>query len=128
MIRILPRILAPPLVLLLGCRAEVPTGPQDPAFQERVLQSDEPVLVDFYATWCAPCRMMNPIVEQLEAEYAGRAGVYKVDIDQYPGTAAKYDVGNIPAFLVFDDGEVVDRVVGGTDKADLAARLEAAID
>ena len=118
------------LVLLaaIGCRSEVVTEEgQDPAFGEMVLDSDKPVLVDFHATWCRPCKEMNPIVKQLETEYAGKVVVYKVDIDEYPGTKQKYGITGVPTFIVFDGGKVVDQVVGGTDKADLAGRLDAAV-
>ena len=84
----------------------------DASFDEVVLKSDKPVLVDFWATWCGPCRMLGPVIEELATEYEGRGGVGKVDVDNNQEFAAKYGVRNIPTVLVFKDGEVVGRQVG----------------
>ena len=84
----------------------------DASFDEVVLKSDKPVLVDFWATWCGPCRMLGPVVEELATEYEGRVVVGKVDVDNNQEFAAKYGVRNIPTVLVFKDGEVVGRQVG----------------
>ena len=84
----------------------------DASFDEVVLKSDKPVLVDFWATWCGPCRMLGPVIEELATEYEGRVVVGKVDVDNNQEFAAKYGVRNIPTVLVFKYGEVVGRQVG----------------
>ena len=88
----------------------------DASFDEVVLTSDKPVLVDFWATWCGPCRMLGPVIEELASEYEGRVVVGKVDVDNNQEFAAKYGVRNIPTVLVFKDGEVVGRQVGVAPK------------
>ena len=88
----------------------------DASFDEGVLKSDKPVLVDFWATWCGPCRMLGPVIEELATEYEGRVVVGKVDVDNNQEFAAKYGVRNIPTVLVFKDGEVVGRQVGVAPK------------
>ena len=88
----------------------------DASFDEVVLTSDKPVLVDFWATWCGPCRMLGPVIEELATEYEGRVVVGKVDVDNNQEFAAKYGVRNIPTVLVFKDGEVVGRQVGVAPK------------
>jgi thioredoxin 1 len=93
-------------------------------FQAEVLDSSEPVLVDVAAAWCAPCRALEPIVEQLAAEYAGRVKVARIDADDHPQTVARYQVRGLPTLLFFKDGEVVDAHVGLAGKAQLAAKLD----
>ena len=88
----------------------------DASFDEVVLKSDKPVLVDFWATWCGPCRMLGPVIEELATEYEGRVVVGKVDVDNNQEFAAKYGVRNIPTVLVFKAGEVVGRQVGVAPK------------
>ena len=88
----------------------------DASFDEVVLKSDKPVLVDFWATWCGPCRMLGPVIEELATEYEGRVVVGKVDVDNNQEFAAKYGVRNIPTVLVFKDGEFVGRQVGVAPK------------
>ena len=88
----------------------------DASFDEVVLKSDKPVLVDFWATWCGPCRMLGPVIEELATEYEDRVVVGKVDVDNNQEFAAKYGVRNIPTVLVFKDGEVVGRQVGVAPK------------
>lgn len=96
----------------------------DATFEETVLKSDKPVLVDFWAAWCGPCRMVAPIVDELSKEYEGKAVVGKVDVDANQEFAAKYGVRNIPTVLVFKDGEVVGRQVGVAPKNTYAEVLD----
>ena len=88
----------------------------DATFEETVLKSDKPVMVDFWAAWCGPCRMVGPVIEQISEEYAGKAIVGKVDVDANQEFAAKYGVRNIPTVLIFQNGEVVSRQVGVVPK------------
>jgi thioredoxin 1 len=93
-------------------------------FETEVLQSDVPVLVDFWATWCGPCRMIAPIIEELAGEYAGRVKVAKVDVDQNPGVATKYGIRSIPTLAVFKNGQVVEMIVGAVPKPAIVKKLE----
>jgi len=99
----------------------------DADFEAQVLQSDLPVLVDFWAPWCGPCKMIAPALDALATEYAGRARVVKLDIDQNPNTALAYQVRSIPLLLMFKGGEVVARQVGAAGQAQLRPLLEAAL-
>jgi thioredoxin 1 len=96
----------------------------DANFEEIVLQSDKPVIVDLWAVWCGPCRMVGPIVEEISKEYEGRAVVGKLDVDSNPRTTAKYGIRNIPTILFFKNGQVMDKQVGAVPKAVLVAKLE----
>ncbi len=99
----------------------------DSNFEETVLNSDKPVLVDFWAAWCGPCRMVGPIIDELSEEYEGKAVVGKVDIDSNQQYAAQFGVRNIPTVLVFKNGELVDRKVGVSSKNDYAQALDSLI-
>lgn len=96
----------------------------DANFEQEVLQSDKPVLVDFWAAWCGPCKMVSPIVDEIASEFEGKAVVGKVDVDSNQEFAAKYGVRNIPTVLFFKNGEVVDKQVGAAPKATYVKKLE----
>ena len=96
-------------------------------FEEVVLNSDKPVLVDFWAAWCGPCRMVGPVVEEIAGEYADTAVVGKLDVDANQALSIKYGIRSIPALLYFKDGEVVDNVIGAVPKNVLTSKLETAI-
>lgn len=93
-------------------------------FQKEVLESSVPVLVDFSATWCGPCQMMGPVLDQLSAEYEGKAKIVKVDIDQSMDLAQKYQIMSVPNMIVFKGGEPVDAVVGAVPAAYLKEKLD----
>ena len=97
----------------------------DQNFDEIVLQSDKPVIVDFWAEWCGPCRMVGPIVEELGNDYAEQAVVGKLDVDSNPNVTMKYGIRNIPTVLFFKNGEVADKQVGAVPKSNLVNKLEA---
>lgn len=99
----------------------------DADFDQQVLQSDVPVLVDFWAPWCGPCKMIAPALDQLASEYAGKAKVVKIDIDQNRASAMKYHVRSIPMLLVFKNGQVQGTQIGAVGKAQLAQLLDKAL-
>ncbi len=96
----------------------------DSNFDEVVTKSDKPVLVDFWAEWCGPCRMVGPVVEELAKEYAGRAVIGKVNVDENPDISVKFGIRNIPALLYFKNGEIVDKQIGAVPKSVLAEKLD----
>jgi thioredoxin 1 len=94
---------------------------------DEVVNSDKPVLVDFWAEWCGPCKMIGPVVEELAGDYDGKAVVAKLNVDENPQTTAKFGVRSIPTLLVFKKGQIVDKQVGAVPKSVLAQKLEAQV-
>jgi thioredoxin 1 len=97
----------------------------DGTFEETILNAGKPALVDFWAVWCGPCRIVGPIVEEIADEYDGRAVVGKLDVDNNRETAVKYGIQAIPTLLLVKDGEIADRIVGAVDKNSIKSRLNA---
>ena len=100
------------------------TAVTDATFQDEVLNSDQPVLVDFWATWCGPCRTIAPTIEELASEYEGRAKVVKLDVDNNPQAAQQFGIRSIPSLLFFQGGRPVDQMVGVVPKKTLAEKLD----
>ncbi len=105
-----------------------PFAVTDADFDERVLQSDKPVLVDFWADWCMPCKMIAPVVEELSDEYDGKLDFAKLDVDSNPSTAMTYGVRSIPTLLIFKGGKPVDQIVGAVPKGVLQKKLDSSLD
>lgn len=99
----------------------------DATFESEVIKSDVPVLVDFWAAWCGPCRMVAPVVEELASDYAGRLKVAKLNVDENRSTAAKYGIMSIPTLLLFKQGEIKSRLVGFRPKAELARAIDSVL-
>jgi thioredoxin 1 len=99
----------------------------DDNFEEEVLKSDKPVLIDFWATWCGPCRMIAPIVEEMSTEYEGKAKIGKLDVDSNQQTSIKYGVRSIPTLLLFSNGELKETIIGAVPKAQLVGKLESVL-
>ena len=96
-------------------------------FESVVVQSDVPVLIDFWATWCGPCRMVAPIIEELSKEYDGKVVVGKCDVEECEDLAMQFGIRNIPTIIFFKDGEMVDKMVGAQPKAKIVEKIEALI-
>jgi thioredoxin 1 len=108
-------------------QTELILEPSAAEFDAAVLKSEEPVLVDFWATWCGPCRRIAPVIEQIAGQYSGSLRVAKVDVDRHPELAQQYGVQSIPTLLFFKGGKVVDQAVGALPKAQLDAKIAALI-
>ncbi|MBI1770424.1 MAG: thioredoxin [Bacteroidetes bacterium] len=94
---------------------------------DQVIKSDKPVLVDFWAEWCGPCKMIGPVVEELAGDYEGKAVVAKLNVDENPQVTARFGVRSIPTLLVFKNGQIVDKQVGAVPKSVLASKLQAQV-
>lgn len=99
----------------------------DNNFEQEVINSDKPVLIDFWAVWCGPCKIIAPIVEELSAEYEGKAKIGKLDVDENQQVSIKYGVRSIPTLLIFKDGKVKDTIIGAVPKAQIVQKLNAAL-
>ena len=97
------------------------------AFKDEVLNSDMPVVVDFFATWCGPCKMIAPILDELSSEYEGKAKIVKVDVDQSKELAIEYGIRSVPTLIFFKNGEISDKVTNVLPKDELASKIEAFI-
>ena len=96
----------------------------DQNFQTSILESDKVALVDFWAAWCGPCMMLGPVIEELAGDYEGKAIIAKVNVDENPGTAAKYGIRSIPTMLIIKNGQVVDQMVGAMPKTTIAKKID----
>ncbi len=99
----------------------------DANFQDEVLNADQPVLVDFWAEWCGPCKMLGPVIDELAGEYEGKAKIGKIDIDNNRDAAVQYGIQSIPSIIIFKNGEVVNKFVGISPKDELAGAIDAAM-
>jgi len=94
---------------------------------DQIIKSDKPVLVDFWAEWCGPCKMIGPVVEELAGDYEGKAVVAKLNVDENPQVTARFGVRSIPTLLVFKNGQIVDKQIGAVPKSVLASKLQAQV-
>jgi thioredoxin 1 len=127
----------PPWFLVPGCFLPDSLGKEkdvakpkevnDATFEQEVLKASQPVMVDFWAPWCGPCRMVAPIVEELSVEYDGKVNFVKLNTDDNPVTASRYGIRSIPTLLVFKEGQPVGSIIGFRPKSDLRRRLDAAL-
>ena len=99
----------------------------DNNFEEEVIKSDKPVLIDFWAVWCGPCKIIAPVVEELAAEYEGKIKVGKLDVDENQQASIKYGVRSIPTLLIFKDGKVKDTIIGAVPKSQIVQKLNSAL-
>ena len=99
----------------------------DTTFESEVLKADRPVMVDFWAVWCGPCRQISPIIEDLAGQYAGKVKVAKVDVDSSPNVAMKYSIRSIPTIMIFNNGQVVDQIIGAYPRGEYDRRLKAVL-
>ena len=104
-----------------------PIALTDENFEQEVLKSDIPVLIDFWAPWCGPCRMIAPIVEELSGEYAGKAKECKLDVDSAQKTAAEFGIRSIPTLLIVKEGKVADQLIGAVPKEQITSKLDAVL-
>ena len=100
----------------------------DENFETEVLKSDKPVVVDFWAEWCGPCKMLTPVIDELAEEYSGKAVIGKVNVDNNPTIASEYGIRSIPSLLFFKEGKVQNQIMGAVSKADIAEALNKLID
>ena len=98
------------------------------SFEDDVIKSDKPVLVDFWAEWCGPCKMLTPVIDELAEEYSGKAVIGKVNVDNNPTIASEYGIRSIPSLLFFKEGKVQNQIMGAVSKADIAEALNKLID
>ena len=99
----------------------------DAEFRQNVLESEIPVLVDFWASWCPPCKMAEPMLDRLAREYEGKVRILKLNVDQNPNTAARYEIKGVPTFILFKEDEIVDRKVASQTENQMRRMLESAI-
>jgi thioredoxin 1 len=131
--RLKPRVAIPDLGAalmekdIMNESATQPVSVTDKDFADEVLQSDRPVLVDFWAEWCGPCRVLGPVIESLSQEYEGRVKVAKVDVDSSQQVAMQYGIRSIPTVMLFDKGQIVDTIIGVRPKSDYEKSLERVI-